>query len=212
MGRSGVRGAGEARTSPRALMAQDSRSSAEISSTAVTFSKERTPRSAHPSSLHERGCPLVPTDAAGVSLVMDSTMRRAPSVHARGRLTSPLVLMAQDSPSSAAAAAAESDARFASAAADAASAVAAIGLVEDGADAGSAAMAGCCAVASRGTAAAAAAVAGDGGFDAAGRRRWRTSLALGPAAGTRSSASRWRMRSALICGKTRGGGRRGCSW
>jgi hypothetical protein len=108
--------------------------------------------------------------------------------------TSPHALMAQDSPNSAAAAAAESDARFASAAVDAA--VAAIGLVEN---AGSAAMDGCCAVASRGTAAAAAAVAGNGGFGADGRRRRRISLALGPAEGTRSSASRWRMRSALIC-------------
>ncbi len=34
---------------------------------------------------------------------------------------------------------------------------------------------------------------------AAGRRRWKTSLAPGPAAGTRSSTSRWRMRSALTC-------------
>ncbi len=36
-------------------------------------------------------------------------------------------------------------------------------------------------------------------FGATGRRRWNTSLASGPAAGTRSSTSRWRMRSDLTC-------------
>ena len=48
-----------------------------------------------------------------------------------------------------------------------------------------------------------AACAGRGagfGVGAAGRRRWNTSLAPGPAAGTRSSTSRWRMRSDLTCG------------
>jgi hypothetical protein len=40
---------------------------------------------------------------------------------------------------------------------------------------------------------------GFAGLGAAGRRRWSTSLAPGPAAGTRSSTSRRRMRSDLTC-------------
>jgi hypothetical protein len=41
------------------------------------------------------------------------------------------------------------------------------------------------------------------GKTAAGRRRWRTSLAPGPAAGTRRSTSRWRMRLDLTCSITK---------
>ena len=91
--------------------------------------------------------------------------------------------MAQDRPSSPAVAA--DSARFASAAAVGA-APAAPGEEGD--------------IASLGAPTAPAADSCCGRFGTAGRRRWKISLALGPAAGTRSSASRWRMRSVLICG------------
>jgi hypothetical protein len=122
----------------------------------------------------------------------------------QGLSTSPRALMEHDSPSSPAAGAVDSDARFAPAAPDLCCSNEAVG-----ADALIAAM--------DAFGAAASAVVSSGGefddpalalncavptreeLDVAGRRRWRISLALGPAAGTRSSASRWRMRSALIC-------------
>jgi hypothetical protein len=131
--------------------------------------------------------------------------------------TSPWVLMAQDSPSSAAAATAESDARLASeAAALGATSAAAVDLNDDTAvrDAAKDEFA---------AAPAAPAISCGFWFGGAGRRRQRTSLALGPAAGTRRSISRWRMRSALICqmsckGECRraesadGGGDQGMEW
>ena len=121
--------------------------------------------------------------------------------------TSPRALIAQDSPSSPAVDA-DSDARLASAAGSAAAVAAAASAsakcTKDGIDAGIAAMNGFgggefCTVFCD-SAAAPTAVSGGGGFGAAGRRRRKISL-LGPEAGTRSSASRWRMRSVLICGR-----------
>jgi hypothetical protein len=58
----------------------------------------------------------------------------------------------------------------------------------------------------------AATMGGTGTGIRAGRRRRMTSLALGPAAGTRSSSSRWRMRSALIWGAACRKGCGGCRW
>ena len=122
--------------------------------------------------------------------------------------TFPRALMTQERPSSPAAALADSGALFTSAAAetagaDSAAAVRAGGEIDAGAtDFCESAIEGLgSGTATRcppATAAATAASCG-GGCDAAGRRRRRISLASGPAAGTRSSASRWRMRSALIC-------------
>ncbi len=114
--------------------------------------------------------------------------------------TSPLVEIAQDNPSSPAAAAAASAARFTSTAFVVVPIASAVSIDDDD-HAGIAAMDRFL-VGEVGIAAPAPAAApGGGGFDAAGRKRRRTSLALGPAAGTRRSSSRWRMRSALICGK-----------
>jgi hypothetical protein len=115
------------------------------------------------------------------------------------RRTSPRALMAQDSPSSPAAADADSDAFFASAAAAGAASATSDELDSDGAKTLIVALDGFGPVASGGIAGPTA-VPVCGGCVAAGRRRWRISLALGPAAGTRSSVSRWRIRSALICG------------
>ncbi len=114
--------------------------------------------------------------------------------------TSPPALMVIDSPSSPAAATADSKERFVSpAAVGVASAAAWTG---DDAHAGTAAIDGFGEVACRGAATADPTDGSDcGGCAAAGWRRRRISLALGPAAGTRRSVSHWRMRSALICGR-----------
>jgi hypothetical protein len=114
--------------------------------------------------------------------------------------TSPRALMVHDSPrSEAAAAAADSDARFASAAAvGAASASSNEADSHTGFSVMIAAMDRFGLATSCGTAAPTG-VARCEGFEAAGQRRRRIALALGPAAGTRRSVSRWRMRSALIC-------------
>jgi hypothetical protein len=118
--------------------------------------------------------------------------------------TSPRALMVQDSPSSAAAAAADSEALLASAAAavGATSATAADDVNTDS-------MNRCGAV---GWVVATAAIGGTGPCVGAGRRRRKTSLALGPAAGTRSAISRWWMRSALIWGAACWKGCGECSW
>ncbi len=115
--------------------------------------------------------------------------------------TSLRALMVHDSPRSEAAAAADSDARFASAAAvGAASASSNEADSHTGFSVMIAAMDRFGLVARCGTAAPTD-VARCEGFEAAGQStgRRRIALALGPAAGTRRSVSRWRMRSALIC-------------